>query len=496
MPGSPRRRIAGFRPILTITIVTVLLLLSACAAVGPDYKPPETKVPPRWHKPPDPALVRGEAQLRRWWVVFDDPMLGSLIQRAARGNLDLKAAVARVKEARAQVGVATGRMLPEVDVPASAVRQRTSENDIGSLGGTANRFSAGLDASWEIDLFGRIRRSIEAARADYQASEEDRVDVMVTLYSEVALNYLNVRTLQARLAATQKNITSQIELLDLTRSRFRNGLATGLDVAQAETVLASSQAEVPPLRTQLGQSINTIALLLGLQPGTLQKELTPVQPIPVPPARVAVGVPADLMRQRPDIRRAERQLAAQTARIGVATADLYPTFSLLGTLGVAATDAGDLFNSNSGFFSFGPSFRWNLFDGGRIRSRIKVQDARTEQALYNYEQTVLRALSEVENAFIAYLEQIVRKEALQRTVVASRRSLELAVKLYKEGLADFQRVLDAQRNLFSFDNQLAQARGQIAADLVQMYKALGGGWQPQERPQSAGRPGGAIQARQ
>ncbi len=480
MTGSTRPKYSTPKTFFKVFCLAGLVLLSACAAVGPDYKKPESKVPLQWTKPPDPALVRGEADIRQWWGVFDDPQLTSLINRSAQGNLDLKAAVARVKEARARVGIASGSMYPEVNVPAEAIRRGTSDNEANTPGITYNRFSAGLDASWEIDLFGRIRRSIEAAKADYQASEEDRVDVLVTLYAQVALTYLDVRTLQSRLAATYKNIKSQQDMLKLTQVRFKNGLATGLDMAQAETVLASSEAEVPPLKTDLGQAYNNLGVLLGLHPGSVKQELEAPKPIPIPPPTVAVGVPADLLRQRPDIRRSERQLAAQTARIGVATADLYPTFSLIGTVGFAASDASNLFQGSSSFFSFGPTFYWNLFDGGRIRSRIKVQDAITEQLLFSYEQTVLTAMKEAEDAFIAYVEQIARVAALARTVKASARSLRLAVSLYKEGLADFQRVLDAQRSLFEFDNQLAQAQGQTAANLVSLYKALGGGWQPDQ----------------
>lgn len=480
MTGSTRPKNFMLKTLLLASLLGALVMFSACASVGPDYEKPETKMPVEWKKPPDPALVRGEADIRKWWEVFADPQLTGLIKRSTKGNLDLKAAMARVKEARARVGIAAGRAYPEVNVPASAIRQGGSENDISQVAGTYNRFSAGLDASWEIDLFGRIRRSVEAAKADYQASEEDRVDVLVTLYSEVALTYLYVRTLQARLAATQKNIKSQKDMLKLTQVRFKNGLATGLDMAQAETVLASSESEVPPLKIELGQSYNNLALLLGLAPGSVEKELETPKDIPMPPLTVAVGVPTDLLRQRPDIRRSERQLAAQTARIGVATADLYPTFSLIGTVGFAATDASKWFHGGSGFFSFGPTFAWNLFDGGRIRSRIKVQDAITEQLLLDYEQTVLSAMRETENAFIAYVEQIATVAALTRTVKASTRSLKLATSLYKEGLADFQRVLDAQRSLFDYDNQLAQGQGQTSANLVSLYKALGGGWQPLE----------------
>ncbi|MCF8031881.1 MAG: efflux transporter outer membrane subunit [Desulfarculaceae bacterium] len=479
----------GFKPPRTSWLrffglaVAGLLLLSGCMKVGPDYKPPKKQVPPTWQQAGDPSLPRIQANLVNWWEVFDDPQLSGLIKRADLGNLDLKAAVSRVKQARAQLGVVTGELYPQLDANADGTRQQASKNSLSNptgLGITGEEFQLGASASWEIDLFGRIRRSVEAAQADLQASKEDRTDVMVSLYSQVAQTYLTARTLQARISATQENIESQKGVLKLTQARFKWGLATDLDVSQAETVLGSSQAELPPLRTSLVEAFNTLALLLGLPPSSLKKELDKPMPIPVPPEKVAVGVPADLLRQRPDIRRAERQLAAATARIGVATADLYPRFTLLGSLGTVATNASDLFGAGSLAYSIGPSISWNIFAGGSIRSQIKVQDALTEQALLTYESTLLAALKEVEDALEAFKQEKRRQVALAQTVASSRRALELAVRLYKEGLQDFQPVLDAQRNLFNYDNQLASSRGQVAIDLVVIYQALGGGWDPQD----------------
>ena len=366
---------------------------------------------------------------------------------------------------------------------ADGSRQQASKKALSNptqTGVTGEQFDIGTSASWEIDLFGRIRRSVEAAQADLQASEEDRADVMVSLYSQVAQTYFTARTLQARIVITKENIESQKGVLKLTQARFKWGLATDLDVSQAETVLGSSQAELPPLRSSLVQATNTLALLLGLPPSSLGKEMQSPMPIPALPPKVAVGVPADLLRQRPDIRRAERQLAAATARIGVATADLYPRFTLLGSLGTSAANFSDLFGGGSLTYSFGPSIYWNVFAGGSIRSQIKVQDALTEQALLAYENTVLKALKEVEDALEAFKQEKRRQVALAQTVSSSRRSLELAIRLYKEGLQDFQPVLDAQRNLFTYDNQLAASQGQVAIDLVVIYQSLGGGWDPNQ----------------
>ena len=472
--------------------LSALLVLPGCLKVGPDYQPPKTQVPAAWKESSDPALVKRQVEIVQWWTVFKDPQLTALIKRADAGNLDLKVAVARVKEAKAQLGVVLGQELPALSAPASALRQQASHKDLTHTGLIGNNVSLGLETSWEIDLFGRVRRSVEAAQADYQASQEDRTGVMVSLYSQVAQTYLVVRTLQARIAATSENIESQKGVLKLTESRFKWGLATDLDVSQAQMILGSSQAQLPPLKSDLSQSLNTLALLLGLPPSSLGAELSQRRRIPIPPAKVAVGVPADLLRQRPDIRRAERQLAAATARIGVATADLYPRFSLIGSLGTAATTGGDLFSSGSGFFSIGPTMSWNLFAGGSIRSQIKVQDARTEQALLNYEKTVLTALKESEDAMVAFQQEKLRQVSLRATVVASRRALKLALRLYKEGLQDFQPVLDAQRNLFDYDNQLAASRGQAAINLVNIYQALGGGWDPAAQRETP--PNNALEA--
>lgn len=443
-------------------------------------------MPEYWHQSTDPALVPDKASIYRWWTVFEDPMLTQLIEQAADSNLDIKLAVARVNEARARLGVVSGERVPFIDTTGDISRQRGSENGASIGGTTFTRHAIGLDAGWEVDLFGRVSRSIEAAAANLQSVQEDQNDVMVTLYAEVALTYLAIRTHQARLTAASGNIDSQKQVLELTRSRFKHGLATDLDVAQAERILASSEAEVPPLRIELSRATNTIGVLLGCHPGTFYEKLNPVKPIPIPPEKITVGIPADLLRQRPDIRRAERELAAQTARIGIAKADLYPRLSLLGTFGLAAIDSKNLFESGSRAFTFGPTLRWNLFDGGRIRSLVNVEDARTEQILLRYEQTLLNALNETENALTTYIEQKLRLEALERTVVAARRTVKLATGLYKEGLTDFQNVLDAQRALFTSENQLAAARGNAVANLVRLYKALGGGWEPYGARHTAG----------
>lgn len=473
-------------PLRRLLPVIALALLTGCATVGPDYKAPNMNVAATWQAPPDPALLPGRSQVRQWWTLFNDPLLNRLIEEASQNNRDLLTAMARVEETRARLGVVRGDRLPSVDASAGVSRSRTSEN-AGGTGRTDTLYAPAIGASWELDLFGRIRRSVEAAEAEYQASEEDRTDVMITLYAQVAITYLDVRTAQARLAAAEANITSQEEVLALTESRLAHGLATNLDLARAKSLLARAQSEVPPLRIAISQGVNNLAVLLGRAPGTLHAKLMAPKPIPLPPARVTVGVPADLLRQRPDIRRAERTLAAQTARIGVATAALYPSFSLTGSFGFESVDTADLFDAASRAFSFGPSLRWNIFSGGRLRNLVKAQDAVTQQSLFFYEQTVLNGLREVENTLKAYVEDRVRLAALERSVAAARHSVKLSTDLYTQGLVDFQPVLDAQRDQFNFENQLAAARGDSAANFVRLYKALGGGWPGEKNQPPAGR---------
>lgn len=476
-----RRKIAQFyRPMPALICV---LLLTGCV-VGPIYHTPDSHMPESWSTADDPALLPQGELIQQWWTLFNDPLLNKLIQSAEENNRDLMAAIARVEEAKALLGFSKGAHMPQLDATGSVIRQEASDNGLNPLA-DETLSAVGVEAGWEIDLFGRIRRSVEAATAEYQASAEDRNDVLISLYAKVALAYLDIRTFQARLISARANIESQRSVLALTQSRFRHGLATNLDVAQSQRVLASTEAQVPPLKIGFSQAVSALSVLLGRSAGDLQTEWRFNNPIPLPPAKVTVGVPANLLRQRPDVRRAERQLAAQTARIGVLKADLYPSLSLIGTFGYEAIDADDLFDAGSRFFSFGPSLRWNIFNGGRIRRQIEAQHARARQALFHYEHSVLVALKEVEDALIAYVEDRNRLAALERSVDAARRSVKLSTDLYKQGLVDFQQVLDAQRDQFRFENQHATARGQSAANFVRLYAALGGGWDPQHSAEAS-----------
>jgi NodT family efflux transporter outer membrane factor (OMF) lipoprotein len=472
-----RRRIrAALAPVLL-----ALAWLPGCA-VGPDYVVPEPDMPDAWHEELARGLTEGQADMHTWWTVFDDPVLTSLVERASTSSLDIKLAIARIDESRARRGFARGEWFPSLDGVGSLERSRTSKEISTNVPPPQSRtdtfYAAGFDASWEIDLFGRIRRSVESASAGLEASIEDYRDVLVSTFAEVGITYVEVRALQARILSAQSNVETQRGALQLTTDRNRAGIVGDLDVRQAEQNLASTEATIPVLLSSLVQAINRLGVLLGQPPSTLHAELGPVTPIPQPPDETVVGLPAELLRQRPDIRAAERRLAAQTAQIGVATADLYPRFSLLGTFALEATDFVDWFTGDAMSYGFGPAFRWNIFDAGRIRANIEAQDALTEQALVGYEQTMLFALADVEDAMVAFVQENDRRDALERSAVAARKSVALVDTLYRTGLTDFQNVLDTQRTQFLQEDALAQSEGFVSQNLVRIYRALGGGWSP------------------
>jgi len=473
-------------------VTACLLCLSGCA-VGPDYHSPPTKTPTQWNE----ALAGGETKsaitATDWWRSFHDSELDSLVDRAVRSNLDLRIAQARVREARAQYGIASADLWPTVNGSSSYARNRQSKNQpiLGSeripssVPFENDVYQAGFDASWEIDVFGGKRRAVEAARGQVSASEFGRRDALVTLLGDVAGSYVEMRGYQQRLAIANQNIEAQEQSLAITRDRFAKGLATGLDVQQASTVLATTRADVPTLESAIATAMHRIEVLLAQQSGTLQSELEHVAPIPAQPPIVPVGLPSELLLRRPDIRRAERLLAAATANIGVAKADLFPKFFLTGSAGFQSISADDWFTAGSKFWSVGPTAQWRIFDAGRIRANIKVQNARQEQALAAYEKTVLTAFEEVENGLILYAKEQVRRRSLQDAVASSQKSLETANKLYANGLTDFLRVLDVERSLYQAQDALVQSDRTISANLISLYKALGGGWEALDS-QSAG----------
>jgi NodT family efflux transporter outer membrane factor (OMF) lipoprotein len=474
-------RFKALRPRALPALVLVWSLASC--AVGPDYVPPQTASPPAWRNTAaqTPPAAPAPSQLAVWWQSFGDPVLGELIDRAVAGNLDLKLALARVREARAQRGIQEAALYPTVDASGTYTRYRRSENNLGD-GAVHDLYSAGFDAGWEIDVFGGLRRGVEAADAQLQASQADLDDVLVSLLAETGLNYLDARTFQARLKVAQENLGFQQETYDLVRSRFEAGLSDELALQQARYNLASTRARVPSLRAGLEAALNRLAVLTGAPPGAVHEAMERPEPIPVPPPTVAVGVPAETLRRRPDIRRSERELAAQTARIGEATADLYPKFNLAGFIGIESLTRGDFLEAKSRAWTVVPGVTWRLFDAGAIRQNIAVQTARQEQALLRYEAAILQALEEVEDTLKAYVEEALRHQALRDAAFAARQAVVLAEERYKAGLVDFNNVLDAQRSLLNFQDQLAISEGTVTADLVRLYKALGGGWDPRRPP--------------
>lgn len=462
--------------------VALVIGVQGCA-VGPDYHAPGLTLPGAWGQRDQPGVTPTTPDLMDWWRRFGDPVLDTLIERAIVKNLDLKVAIANVREARALRGVAGADQFPTIDAAGAYSRVRETENVRPLPKGfdaEHHLFLVGLDASWELDVWGRVRRSVEAADATLEAAEDNRRDVLVIVLAEVARNLVELRAAEQRLRIAADNIKTQQDVVDLTRVRFDAGLATQVDVSQARALLATTQAQVPALQAVRDQAIHRLAVLVGDAPANLLDELRPIDRIPPAPPSVPIGLPSDLVRRRPDIRRVERELAAATARIGVATADLFPRFSLTGTLGVAAIDAGKVFTGASRFFSIGPQMVWPIFAGGRIRANVHVQEARQGAALARYEQTVLGALEETEDALVAYGEEHARQQRLAEAVDASQVALTLSRELYLRGLVDFLTVLDSQRSLYAAQDQRVQSERTLIVSLITLYKALGGGWETTE----------------
>ncbi len=461
----------------TLVIAFAMLGTGSCAMVGPNYNRPEAALPEEWSTPLKQAVTEEKVDLQTltsWWDTFEDSTLSGLMDRAVRGNLDLREAWARVREARALRGITRADLFPAVDASGSMTASGSGKD--ANLSNTTELYRAAFDATWEIDIFGGLRRSVEAKTADLQATEEDLRDVLVTLLSEVALNYIDARTYQTRLTVAEANLRVQEETWQLTQWRYEAGLSDGLAVQQARYNLESTRSQIPDLRTGIEEAMNRVAVLLGEQPGAVRVEMEKAKPIPKAPANVAVGVPADLLRRRPDVRKAERKLAAETARIGVAKADLYPKLTLNGSVGVEAYSFGKLLSSSARAFNYGPQISWPIFNAGSIRKNIEAQTAVQEQALVQYEAAILTSLEDVENAIVALGQEQIKRQSLGETSDAARLAATLAENKYTAGLTDFTSVLDAQRSLLIYQDQTVQSDGAIASNLVRLYKALGGGW--------------------
>lgn len=487
-----------------VIVLPLLLGVGGCFLVGPNYERSTVDLPQDWIGAEWPknvpasqrsAATQTAAGVAEWWKTLDDPVLESLIERAMKSNLDLRRAAARIRQARAARGVAQSSLFPTVNTGVRASRsgsgagdQSTGDTIITLPDGSVTRagsnaqstehdlFRAGLDAIWELDVFGGIRRDIEAADAQTQFAVEDYRDVLVTLVSEVALNYTDLRQFQRQTDIAVQNLEAQENSADVTRRRAMGGFESKLDLANANALVASTRSQLPSLETLERQAIYNLSVLLGSEPGALVEELSHGGPLPVVPTDVPVGLPSDLLLRRPDIRRAEAAAHAATARIGVATADLFPRFTLTGSLGLQGDQVGSLGDSRNYFWSWGPSISWPLFDAGRIRSNIHVQEAAQEEALLAYRQTILTALQEVENALIAFKNEQQRRQSIIQAVEESRKSVELSLNLYKFGQIEYINVLTAQRTLFNAEDSLAQSDRTIVTNLIAIYKALGGGW--------------------
>ncbi len=461
--------------------VAASALVATGCLVGPDFVAPERPAPSAWRAQLENGLTSLEpddASLASWWDALGDPLLAELEQRAALSSRDLAVAEARLREARARRVGARAGLLPTSGARAGAARSHAES----SLPETRESYDVGFDASWEIDLFGGLRRGVEAARADLAASEENLRAVRVSIAAEVAQAYIELRAQQRRLALAQENLRAQSETLDLTRWRSEAGLTTGLDVAQARANLEQTRAALPQLRTGIAASSARLAVLVGEPPGALDALLVVPAPVPVPPPQIAVGVPAAALARRPDVARAERQLAAETARIGVAKAQALPRLSLSGSVGVESLATSGLFTAASYTSSLVGNLTQVVLDFGRVRATIEAQKAVRDVALAEFEATLLEALEETENALVAFVEEEHRRDALAAAAESALLAARLSRDQYASGLIDFEAVLAAERALFSSQDQLAASEGEYATDFVRLYKALGGGWQNEATP--------------
>jgi len=423
-----------------------------------------------------PDAAPDAAALALWWHQLDDPVLSELVEAALQANLDLRSAQARLRETRARRALAGANLAPSVGASGSVTRNRSSEE--AGTGRTTELYNAGFDAAWEPDVFGGRRRAVEGADADVAQSAANLAAAQVTLAAEVGRNYVELRGVQARLAIARGNLATQDETLQIARWREQAGLATSLDVEQARANNEQTRSQIPLLENALAQSQHAIAILLGREPGALAERLQAPGPIPVGAARIAVGIPADVLRRRPDVQAAERRVAAESARIGEAMAAAYPGFRLSGSIGLEALTAGALGSTGALAHALAARVSSVLFDGGRIRSQVEIRSAIHQQALVAYEAAVLAALQDVENALVALESNRRREASLREAAAAARNASALALQRYGSGLIDFQVVLDSQRTVLAIEDSLAAARADGAAALIRLYKALGGGWSP------------------
>ncbi len=522
------------RNLFFLLFICNLAFICAGCKVGPNFEIPQMNLPARWHSGEtagtatlgNDAATSTAVEMSRWWMALNDEQLNLLLRQAALDNLGLRVARSRVLQARSQRTIDAAALWPTLNTSGSISRSLTGAGTTGSsssfssssgssgssgsttgteTGNTAgassgssgstsasgssgssvsssasgaetNRFQAGFDARWELDLFGGNRRAVEAAEAEIASREEALNNTLVSLLGETAQEYVRVRSLQRQIEVTRANLAAQEKTLEITNIRFEAGLASTLDVSRAKAQAMATAALLPTLQANLREAMHRIGVLLGREPGALINDLARTGPIPLAPADVFAGVPSDLLRRRPDIRQAERQAAAATARIGVAVADLFPLFTITGSYGRRGIALGDLTNSSARFWSIGPGVTWPIFDAGRIRANIELQNERQQEALINYEQTVLNSFEDVENGLTNFTREQQRRDALSEAVAANQHAVELAQELYLQGLTDFLNVLEAQRSLYSTQLQLTQSEAAVTLNFIALYKALGGGW--------------------
>ncbi|MCC9608790.1 efflux transporter outer membrane subunit [Blastopirellula sp. JC732] len=475
------KRIFSTQRLLAIAFLAAALTSTGCL-VGPDHCDPGAPFLPHWSRPLPDGVSDAPNDSVAWWTKFNDPVLSEMMVRTAQSNLTLGQAYERIAQARARRAIARGGLFPDYYMDASYSRVKSSGN--GSPFGLTfntpafNYWSASLvDASWEIDVFGGVRRNLQAANADIDVAIEDHNAVLVSLQGEVGANYVQARTLQHRILIAQRNVQLQRQSLQIAETKLEAGTVSKLDVYQARSNLYSTESNIPTLRQNLDLSYNRLAVLQGMPPQDLTNEVMGARQLFKIPDHIAVGLPIDLIRQRPDIRSAERQLAAQSARIGVATSDLFPKFTLTGTFGVNATHINQWFTTESIAYNFGPTARWNVLSFGRVWGDIEFQRARWRELVYAYQQTVLDASEEVENALISYRFTQVRAEELRKAVEAAQGASQISEVQYEGGIIPFQTLLDAQRFQADLEDQYVAARGDTYLSLINLYKALGGGWQ-------------------
>ncbi len=468
---------------LGLPLLTALLV--ACAPVGPDYQPPEQQLPAAWSEAGEGAPTSAEVDALRWWTLFHDAQLNRLIEQAVRSNPDLRVGESRLREARALRVQAAAGGLPALDATGSATSARRSDNTGSSTGGTSqDLFTIGFDAGWELDFFGGVRRQVEAAEAAVEAASQDQRVLLVTLTAEVADSYIQLRASQQRLAIVRDTVRLQEQTVDLVRSKMALGLGSQLEVLQAETQLALTRAEAPSLDRDAVQAMHRLALLLGREPQSLKTDLSVSTTLPPVPPQLPLALPSDLLRQRPDIRAAERRLAAATATVGAAVAELFPRFSLAALVGLQSQNLSDLVTSASRFWTVGPSVRWPLFDAGRARADVTISEARRDRAQAEYEKAVLAALAEVEDSLAGLNREREKQLRLAEAVGLARQALAVAQGQYRSGLTTFLNVLLAEASLFQAQDRLAQSSQHLALQTIALYKALGAGWPTVPPPSS------------